>query len=53
MPKNQLTRDQIKIDVLMIKNKLYNEQINYSTDIKSLAHKYLNMVLDRIEEYRY
>jgi len=53
MPKNQLTRDQIKIDVLMIKNKLYDEQINYSTDIKSLAHKYLNMVLDRIEEYRY
>jgi hypothetical protein len=53
MPRNQLTRDQIKTDVLMIKNKLYDEQINYSTDIKSLAHKYLNMVLDRIEEYRY
>ena len=37
----------------MIKNKLYEEDINYSADIKSLAHKYLNMVLDKIEEYRY
>lgn len=53
MPRNELTRDQIKTDVLIIKNKLYDEQINYSTDIKSLAHKYLNMVLDKIEEYRY
>jgi hypothetical protein len=53
MPKNQLTQNQIKTDVLMIKNKLYEEHINYSTDIKSLAHKYLNMVLDKIEEYRY
>lgn len=53
MPRNQLTRDQIKADVLRIKNLLYNEQINYSTDIKSLAHRYLNMVLDKIEEYRY
>jgi hypothetical protein len=53
MPKNQLTRDQIKIDIIKIKNALYDENVNYSTDIKSLAHKYLNMVLDKIEEYRY
>lgn len=53
MPRNQLTRDQIKMDVIQIKNMLYDEHINYSTDIKSLAHKYLNMVLDKIEEYRY
>jgi len=53
MPRNQLTKYQIKTDVLRIKNSLYEEYIDYQTDIKSLAHKYLNMVLDKIEEYRY
>ena len=52
MPRGQLTKDIIKTEVLKIKKNLYNENINWSSDPKSLAHKYLNAVLDKIEEYR-
>jgi hypothetical protein len=30
---------------------LYNEQIGYTSDPKRLANKYLNQVLDKIQEY--
>jgi hypothetical protein len=53
MPRNQLTKDEIRIAVLQFKKNLYNEHIDYRTDIKGLANKYLDMVLDKIEEYRY
>jgi hypothetical protein len=49
MSKNQITKDEIKVQVEKLKTELYNEQTYES---KELAHKYLNKVLDKIEEYR-
>jgi len=51
MPRNQLTKDEIKCFVLKCKHELYHE--NYSSGITFLAHKYLDKVLDKVEEYRY
>jgi hypothetical protein len=48
MPKNQITKDEIKVQVEKLKTELYNEQTSESKD---LAHKYLNKVLDKIGEY--
>jgi hypothetical protein len=54
MPRNQLTKDEIKSWVLKCKDDLYREQITqYTTDPKKIAHKYLNKVLDKINEFRY
>ena len=50
MSKNQITKEEIKVQVEKLKTELYNEQ---SYDGKELAHKYLNRVLDKISEYRY
>ena len=50
MSKNQITKDEIKIQVEKLKTELYNEQ---TSEGKDLAHKYLNRVLDKISEYRY
>ena len=50
MSKNQITANEIKVQVEKLKTELYNEQ---SYDGKELAHKYLNRVLDKISEYRY
>tara|TARA_R100001163_G_C4886721_1_gene81581 strand:+ start:354 stop:509 length:156 start_codon:yes stop_codon:yes gene_type:complete len=50
MPRNELTRDEIKCYVLKLKDELYHEE--YSEGITFLAHQYLNRVLDRLEEYR-
>jgi len=53
MPRGYLTKDLIKTEVLKIKSELNDEWINKSGyDPKWLAHKYLNKVLDKIEEYR-
>ena len=52
MPRGQLTKDQIKCDVLKIKRELNNE-ILYSDETKSLVHKYLDKILAKVEEYRY
>lgn len=51
MPRNQLTKDEIRTHVERIKTELYNEQLTWSSDPKGLAHKYLNKVLDKIAEY--
>lgn len=53
MPRNQLTKEQIKCDVLKLKRDLHNENIQWSSDPRNLANRYLNSVLDKIEEYRY
>ena len=53
MPKNKLDKEELKIRVLNLKNKLYSEHIRHDMDMKGLAHKYLNEVLDIIDEYRY
>jgi len=50
MSKNQITKDEIKVQVEKLKTELYNEQ---TLERKSLAHKYLSKVLDKISEYRY
>lgn len=51
MPRGQLTKDEIKYQVLKLKQKLQNENITYTSDSKALADQYLNMVLDKINEY--
>jgi len=53
MSKNQLTKEELRVRVLKLKNKLYVEHIRPEMDMKGLAHKYLNEVLDIIDEYRY
>jgi hypothetical protein len=53
MPKNQITKEELKVRVLKLKNNLYKEHIRHDTDMKGLANKYLNEVLDIIDEYRY
>ena len=50
MPRNELTKDEIKCHVLKLKDELYHS--GYSDGITFLAHEYLNKVLDKIEEYR-
>ena len=49
MSKNQITKDEIKVQVEKLKTELYGEKTYESKD---LAHKYLNKVLDKIAEYR-
>jgi len=49
MPRNELTKEEIKCEVLKLKKKLQHE--HYSEGIKFLADKYLNAVLDKIDEY--
>lgn len=51
MPKNQITKDELKVRVLKLKDRLYND--SPGCDSKRLANKYLNEVLDMIDEYRY
>jgi CRISPR/Cas system CSM-associated protein Csm2 small subunit len=50
MSKNQITKEEIKVQVEKLKTELYNEQTSEGRD---LAHEYLNRVLDKISEYRY
>ena len=51
MPRGQLTRDEMEYQVLKLKQKLQNEHIGYTSDPKALADQYLNMVLDKINQY--
>jgi hypothetical protein len=51
MPRGQLTKDEMKCQVLKLKQRLQNERIGYTSDPKALADQYLNMILDKIEEY--
>ena len=51
MPRGQLTKQEIKNYLLMCKRELYEENIGYTSDPKGLANKYLNKVLDKIDEY--
>jgi hypothetical protein len=53
MPRNKISKEEIKIRVLQLKNKLYTEHVRHDMDMKGLAHKYLNEVIDVIDEYRY
>ena len=53
MPRNQISKEEIKTRVLELKNRLYMDHIRPDMDMKSLAHKYLNEVIDIIDGYRY
>jgi len=49
MPRNQLTKEEIRAHVEILKAELDKE--NYTLDSKKLAHKYLDKVLYKIQEY--
>ena len=51
MPRGQLTKDIMRTEVLKIKNQLDKDEFSWSGNPKEVAHKYLNKVLDKIEEY--
>ena len=53
MPKNKITKEELRIRILKLKNQLYDENTRCSSNPIGLAHKYLNEVLDIIDEYRY
>jgi len=53
MPKNKLEKEEFKIKVLKLKNQIENEGKNVWQGDKNLANKYLNKVLDLLDEYRY
>ena len=53
MPRNQISKKEIKTRVLELKDNLYNEHVRHDMDMKGLAHKYLDKVLYIIDEYRY
>ncbi len=53
MPRNQISKEEIKTRVLELKNRLYMDHIRPDMDMKGLAHKYLNEVIDMIDGYRY
>ena len=52
MPKNNFNKDEFRVRVLKLKNELHHDQ-NWYSNSKDLANKYLNKVLDIIDEYRY
>lgn len=49
MPRNVITKDEIKVRVLDLKSRLLHENINQES--KSVAEKYLNEVLFIIDQY--
>ena len=53
MPKNQVKKDELINRVMKLKDDVYNESREVWQGEKDLAHKYLNRVLDILEEYRY
>ena len=52
MPRNHITKQEIKTFVEKLKTELYNLNYYGYGDPKELAHKYLNKVMDKIQEYR-
>tara|TARA_B100000085_G_scaffold137940_1_gene125673 strand:+ start:343 stop:504 length:162 start_codon:yes stop_codon:yes gene_type:complete len=52
MPKNQLNKDELKVRVMKLKHQVDLEGADVWQGEKNLAHKYLNMVLDLLDEYR-
>ena len=48
-----MSKDELLCHVLKLKNEVNEEPKTVWQKEKDLAHKYLNRVLDRIQEYRY
>ena len=53
MPKNQMNKDELKNRVLRLKNDVYEEPKTVWQGDRDMAHKYLDKVLNIIDEYRY
>jgi hypothetical protein len=53
MPRNHINKEIAKIEILKLKRDIDFEDVNYINDPKQLAHKYLNKILDKLDEYRY
>jgi hypothetical protein len=49
MPRNDLTKEEIKVKVLNLRSRLQRENINQQS--KNVAEKYLNEVLFIIDQY--
>ena len=52
MPRNNITKDEMKVLILKQKHKLQEEPY-YISDPKAIANKHFNELLDRLEEFRY
>lgn len=53
MPKNQVEKEELKVRVMKLKHQVDTEGADVWQGERDLAHKYLNKVLDIINEYRY
>ena len=53
MPKNQIEKEELKVRVMKLKHQVDTEGSDVWQAERDLAHKYLNKVLDIINEYRY
>ncbi len=53
MPKNQLNKEEMYVRVMKLKTMVDDEGSDVWQGERNLAHKYLNKVLDIINEYRY
>ena len=53
MPKNELKKEEFKNRILKLKNEVYNEPNTVWQGDRDMAHKYLDKVLNIIDEYRY
>jgi len=51
MPRSQINKDEMKCYILKLKYQIDSDEA-YPGE-KNIAQKYLNKVLDKIEEYRY
>jgi hypothetical protein len=53
MPRNYINKEIAKMEVLKLKRDIDSENVGYFNDPKELAHKYLNKILDKLDEYRH
>ena len=51
MPRGILTKDEIKHWILKFKKELSEDPVYYLSNPKNIADKYLNKILDKIDEY--
>jgi len=51
MPSNRINKDEMKCYILKLKSQV-DSDLGWYPGEKEVAHKYLNKVLDKIEEYR-
>ena len=53
MPSNGVKKEELKVRVMKLKNQVDNEGADVWQGERDLAHKYLNKVLNILDEYRY